>query len=151
MGKDGAGWYWFREVGSDEVRPKIQEAAARTLAYVESDLSLPGLRVRWFRLVDGMYTKADVRAGSWGQLQSFDTPRTLRGRVVPFFEPGVLWVRCTLPACSVIEVVAHEARHLWQLEHWDGPLKYDDSHAERDADVYSIQAWASLSRITPTV
>jgi hypothetical protein len=149
VGYDSKGWYWFREVPVDAVRPAVRAEAERMLGHVGRDLGLPNIRIRWFRFVDGWAdttTWPPYDDHGFYRLQDGATPRSLRGRVHPFLEPDVIWVRATLPVASIGETVAHEARHLWQyhVAGWPVPGLGEDSDGTEEADAFNYELMASV-------
>jgi hypothetical protein len=107
------------EVDAARIPPASRHAAERALAHATSDLSLPSVRIRWFRpaqLGEPIYVR---RAGGVPE------------GVVNGERPTEIGVREGLPPVKVADVVLHEAFHVRQfLDGRDGHSPECQAEAE---------------------
>lgn len=125
------------EVPNMSVPRSTRGAVSETLAAVAKDLSLPRVKVRWFK---GARAYWDVTDAALYALASRIRPG-LKGASVAFVDPPVIWLRATLRPAVAALLAAHEARHLWQARTLDETdrRRWHEPTSERDADDYAWQ------------
>jgi hypothetical protein len=137
----------FQEVGAEYTRPAVKSAADHALRACVADLGLPSdARIRWF-IPEGESSRKTREwygdaATPW---VTFEAEETLTGKVEPATH-AELWIRADQSPEDVVDTVAHEARHSWQLMRYFGgsrtfalPRGSVAPHVEEDADEYA--AW----------
>jgi len=137
----------FQEVGANFAKPEVKTAADEVLRACVADLGLPNdVRIRWFIPEDDTSRKMRERCGDaatpW---VTFEAEETLAGKVEPAAH-AELWIRADQSPEDVVDTVAHEARHSWQLMRYFGgsrtfalPRGSVAPHVEEDADEYGAR------------
>jgi hypothetical protein len=146
--------YHYGETPPERVPLALCKAAEVARKYVQDDLEIE-FDVRWFTDLDAI----DVRLREMEeQYQSilrtpldlhgrrhFESPWALRGEVSglrTFLFGNCVWIWDGQGPCDVLRVVAHEARHLWQMEadfglRIKGMSPEKRREVEADADAYA--------------
>lgn len=115
--------------------PKAQRRAGEAmLAYVQHDLNLPELELRWGRLKPGMPPGAEPT-------MTVSSPTEVHGGTFLSSTPNVIWVQPVQSPYKIAQTVAHEARHAWQRR--CRPQDFAELKVEeldQDADDYAQRA-----------
>lgn len=129
---------YYAEVKESKVPGKVVEMAHRVRQFVETDLGLSPLAIRWF-------TERPFKERP--PLQELDPSiaflntnplKPLGGKCCPPLICGVetLWIRRVRSPEAAAIVVAHEARHVWQV-----PGRFPSlEECELDAEAYALDA-----------
>jgi hypothetical protein len=123
----------YAEVAPDAVRYHTRRLAEATLALMRTRLKLrQPVTLRWFREVHGLREP--------GRVTFWSTRRI--GACVHRDHPGAIWLRADLrDSDSIIEMVAHESRHLYQHEQHGDLFRDDDEHqAWQEVDAENFAA-----------
>lgn len=132
---------WFREIPASQVDPKVYLAAYTMLEYVKKDLNLPQIEIRWVIEDDPLFGKIDKLLSDIAGVvpTSFET-EPISGFTKSFHQ-NVIWIYANLTPREAALTVAHEARHLWQLQRYRPPLTQKEREAaEKDAMEYERKA-----------
>lgn len=159
-------------VGPEAVAQVTRQAAERMAALVTADLRLPAVRIVWVMpCEDGPgpeeedateHLRALVPEADPEALAALAADRHARVRggvladratagVVRRAEPRTIYLRADLDPAVAAAVVAHEARHLAQLQRLrEGELQLQDGDLrqtlEEDADRYAVEAFRRWGR-----
>jgi hypothetical protein len=129
----------YRPIGAGDVPLKTRLADEGMLRYVRDDLRLDQLRLKWFSASDRHLTSEEMEGPAAITLLSLNggCVRTQYGRVSED-EPTVVWCRSDLAPHMAAKVVAHEARHAWQItQEQAGALPRPLDGGEKDAHAYA--------------
>ena len=128
----------YMEVDAEAVRYHSRRLAEATLALMRTRLKLrQPVNLRWFTQAHGVRQPGQVR---------FWADRPIGGCVHRDY-PGVIWLRADLrDSDQLIEMVSHEARHIWQGEQHGDLFRDDDQHqAWQECDAENF-AGATVAR-----
>lgn len=100
--------FQYEEVPAGHVPVETQKAAWRMKEFVEADLGLQQVPIRWFREYDHY---SNLRR-YWGH--TFEGDRAYRGCAMK--SEGCIWIRADLEPEQAKEAVAHELRHVHQYQ-----------------------------------
>jgi len=117
--KSDDGEYWYREIPEAEVPKELRELASAVCDYAEKNLGLPPLKLIWILPDIEMLGRLDnlvAKLNKKSEEPCFAEDEVIAGMVKytgPLRESIAFYVRADLPR-QVIEVILHEARHIWQ-------------------------------------
>lgn len=132
---------WFREIPAGQVNPQVCLAAYTMLEYVKADLGLPQIEIRWVLEDEPTFARIERLLAELSGNEPGTFEKEPFSGLTKSFHDGVIWVRADLTPREAALTVAHEARHLWQLQRYRPPLTQKEREAaEKDAMEYERKA-----------
>lgn len=146
---NGTEEYWYQEAELSEVPLNLRQAAEKTIKFCKQYLGLPAIEIIWMRKVSEWergFAKLDkIFSRACGKRpNTFESDIQIAGQVRGFTD-GLIWVSLDLSPDEVIKTVAHEARHLFQLQKYRPPFTQQErDFSEKDAVEFERLAWRNL-------
>ncbi len=141
--------YWYAEVKLlEEVPLNLRQAAEKAKKFCIPYLGLPDVEVIWFRKIadwEKGFAKMDrmLNRSCWKRPTTFQDA-DISGQVRSFND-NIIWVSLALSQEEVTKTVAHEMRHLWQLQRYRPPVTLQEKDRfEKDATEFERIAWRAL-------
>jgi hypothetical protein len=134
--------YQYEEVPTWAVPPESEAAAKTMLLFCIADLQLPSeVNVRWCN----EYQEGNLEKGRLFSEKIVFTNHVQIGGCVfqkyDFFVGNAIWVNFEMDPKAIPQIVAHEARHLYQIMH-RGTLKAHGMEADAEADAIQYERQA---------
>lgn len=126
----------YEVVPAQDVPQKLQEAAGRMVEFCRRHLGLPEVEVVWFRRCGPgpMYSRRYPHA------EAFEATENLKGQAPR--SGDTIGLCCDLAPLEVLQIAAHEMRHVWQIHAGKDWGREED---ERDAWAYTARAYDAIS------
>jgi hypothetical protein len=146
--------HWYFEVKPERVPEDTARAAGAMRRFVMKDLGLDVLEIRWFlpqceeiaRMSKAIADLNNFYGGEKMEAKVFRSHMDISGETRSFTD-GIVWVRANLRPQQAAKVVAHEARHLKDLQRYRPPLtELERENYEKSANKYEHWAWECLNK-----
>lgn len=129
----------YRPIDAQNVPPETRLAGEDMLRCLRRDLQLDQLTLKWFSASDRQLTQEELLGPDGVTLLNLNGGVTcsILGKVSEDV-PTLVWCRADLTPHMAARVVAHEARHAWQiLQEQAGAVPRRLDSGEKDARAYT--------------